>query len=100
MNNLHLALNGSWRVLLWGLLFGAGVPLMFALGIRAYATGSGGDATADHAPARPLGKALAGLCLLLVVGGVALGLTAIVASGMGKKLSFDSGYPTVVAKKK
>jgi hypothetical protein len=38
------------------------------------------------------------LCFLVVLAGVALGLTYVVASGQGKMLSFDHVYPTLVPK--
>jgi hypothetical protein len=37
MNNLSLALQGGWKVLLAGLLLGAGLPTIFAVGIRSLA---------------------------------------------------------------
>ena len=44
MNTLWLALGGAWNVLWVGLLLGAGLPAIFALGIRALSYGVGGDA--------------------------------------------------------
>lgn len=103
MHNLSLALEGAWRVLVVGLLLGAGLPAVFALGIRSLAmTGGGSSATAGDepvdAPASTIGKALATLCFLLVLVGVALGITFIVASGFGKALSFEHLYPTLIDK--
>ncbi|MEU8240209.1 hypothetical protein AB0C07_18340 [Actinoplanes missouriensis] len=83
MNNLTLALDASWKVLLAGLLIGAGLPAIFAVGIRALAS-----------RARPVGYACFGVVLL----GVALGITFIVATGFGKELTFDHVYPTLVGK--
>lgn len=106
MHNIALALEGAWKVLLVGLLLGAGLPAVFALGIRALTLNGGsraitttdGTATAGNpnGPASPLGKALATLCFSLVLVGVGLGITFIVASGFGKALSFDHIYPTLV----
>jgi hypothetical protein len=92
MNNLGFALDGAWRVLLAGLALGAGLPLLFALGIRSLAWAGGG------ASPRPLGTALGYLLFAVVVLGVLLGLTFIVATGFGKALSFEHIYPTIVAK--
>jgi hypothetical protein len=97
-DNLQLAFEGAWRVLLVSLLFGAGLPLVFALGIRSLAWGTGGDAEVSHDAPHPLGKAVAGLCLVVVVAGVALGISIIAAGGFGKAVSFDHGYPTLVEK--
>ena len=103
MHNFGFALDGAWRVLLSGLLLGAGLPVLFAVGIRAMAYGTGGDAEA-HAPGaavpvpHPLGRVLGYLCFAVVLAGVALGITFIVATGFGKALSFEHIYPTLVAK--
>jgi hypothetical protein len=102
MHNVGLALDGAWRVLIAGLVLGAGLPALFALGVRSMAYGQGGDAE-EHAvgvaPApHPVGRLVGGLCFLVVVLAVALGITYIVASGFGKALSFDHIYPTIVNK--
>jgi hypothetical protein len=96
MHNLGFALDGAWRVLLAGLLLGAGLPILFAVGIRTLswtATTSSGVS----APS-PLGRTLAYTLFAVVILGVALGITFIVASGFGKALSFDHLYPTIVDK--
>jgi hypothetical protein len=103
MHNLDFALQGAWKVLLAGLVLGAGLPLLFALGIRSMAYGAGGAAEAHESGAagpraRPLGTAVGYLLFLVVVLGVLLGITFIVASGFGKALSFAHIYPTIVNK--
>ena len=98
MNNIGLAFDGAWKVLVAGVLLGAGLPAIFALGIRALAYGAGGDAEVDHEAGHPIGKVLAILCFALVVIGIALGNTYIVATGFGKTLSFQNFYPTLVSK--
>lgn len=98
IDNLQYALDGSWQVLVWGLVFGAGLPLVYAFGIRSLAWGTGGDAEVGHGRPHPAGRVVAVLCLALVVAGILLGLTVIVAAGFGKAVSFENGYPTLVAK--
>ena len=98
IDNLQFALDGAWRVLLAGLVFGAGLPLVFAAGIRSMAWGAGGSAEVSHAAPNPLGRVVAGVCLLVVLAGVALGITIIAAAGFGKAVSFEHVYPTIVAK--
>ena len=93
MSNLTFALEGAWRVLLAGLFFGAGLPLIFALGVRAMAYGAGGDAEVSHARPRPLGRVVAVVCFAIVLAAVALGITMIVASGFGKEVVFDGVIP-------
>jgi hypothetical protein len=103
MHNVGFALAGAWKVLLAGLALGAGLPILFGLGIRALAWGAGGDAKL-HAEgvtgpeAKPIGTALGWLCFLIVVLGIVLGIAYIVATGFGKTISFEHIYPTIVAK--
>jgi hypothetical protein len=96
MHNVIFAVEGALRVLLVGLLFGAGLPAVFALGVRALAYGEGGGTEINPQAPHLLGKVLAYLAFAVVVGGVLLGLTVIVASGLGKELTFDGGVPTFV----
>ncbi|MEU4564679.1 hypothetical protein AB0F72_40375 [Actinoplanes sp. NPDC023936] len=103
MNNLTLALESAWKVLLIGVLIGAGLPAVFALGIRSMAFGTGGDAAAHAAGTagprpHPIGRIGAIACFTVVLLGVALGITFIVATGFGKELSFEHVYPTLVSK--
>jgi hypothetical protein len=97
MHNVTFALEGAMRVLVVGLVLGAGLPAVFALGIRAMAYGDGGDAEVSHERPHPVGRLLAYLCFAVVIAGVALGLTVIVASGFGMEVVFDP-FPTLVEK--
>lgn len=103
MSNLGFALEGAWKVLLASLILGAGLPAVFALGIRSLAYGAGGDAE-NHASGtsgpqpKPIGTVVGYLLFALVVLGVVLGITFIVASGFGKALSFEHIYPAIVDK--
>jgi hypothetical protein len=99
MNTVTLALQGAWKVLAVGLVLGAGLPVIFGLGIRSLALGAGGDAEVDHAQPKPIGKVLAALCFLIVLLGVAVGITVVVASGYGKAVSFEHIYPVLVKMK-
>jgi hypothetical protein len=103
MQNLGFALDGAWRVLLAGLLLGAGLPVLFALGIRSLAWGAGGDAEVHESGVtgptpHPVGTVLGWACFGVVLLGVVLGITFIVASGFGKALSFEHIYPAIVSK--
>lgn len=98
MNTLWLALGGAWSVLWVGLLLGAGLPAVFALGIRALSYGVGGDADAtDHVP-HPAARVVAYLCFAVVLVAVAAGIGVIVAHGLGMRLVMDGLVPTFVAK--
>jgi hypothetical protein len=98
MNNVTLALDGAWKVLVTSLLLGAGLPIIFALGVRARAFAAGGGAEVDGGRSRPVGNVLAAVCIVLVLLGIALGITIVVASGFGKAVSFQHIYPTIVSK--
>lgn len=98
MNNVTLALDGAWKVLLASLVLGAGLPVVFAFGVRSMALGMGGNAEVDHAEPKPIGKVLAVMCFLVVLAGVALGITIVVAAGFGKAVSFEHIYPVLVGK--
>ncbi|NHB83832.1 hypothetical protein G7085_01645 [Tessaracoccus sp. HDW20] len=98
MNNLWLALEGAWQVLLVGLVLGAGLPTIFALGIRALSYGVGADVDAtDHEP-HPFAKLVAYFCFALVILAIAIGIGTIVASGMGMRVEFNGIIPTFVPK--
>jgi hypothetical protein len=103
VHNVSLAFQAAWKVLIVGIILGAGLPALFAAGVRATAWVQGGDAKV-HADgtagpmAHPAGRALAGLCFLVVVIAVVLGILYIVVTGLGKQLSFDHVYPTITSK--
>ena len=81
-DNLGFALEGAWQVLAIGLILGAGLPAVFALGVRSLAWGTGGAAeVAVDAQPHPLGRVVAGLCFLVVVGGIGAGLFVILSAG-------------------
>lgn len=98
MNTLSLALQGAWKVLAVSLILGAGLPMIFGLGVRSMALGTGGAAEVSHAKPRPIGKVLAAICFLVVLAGVAVGITIVVATGFGKAVSFEHIYPMIVEK--
>jgi hypothetical protein len=100
--NLGFAFQAIWKVLLASLILGAGLPALFALGIRSLAWGAGGDAevhgTGAGPKANPLGTVVGWILFLIVLAGVVLGITFIVATGFGKHLSFQHIYPTIESK--
>jgi len=65
-------LEAVFKVLIVGLIFGAGLPAVFAAGLVAYSTGAGGvgDDGATYAP-NPILKFL-GLLLFVLVGAIVL----------------------------
>jgi hypothetical protein len=96
-----LFLQDIWKVLLYSLILGAGLPVVYAIGVRASAfgtVGADGAGTADLRRRHLLGKTVAGVCFAVVLAGIGLGLAYIWASGHGDQLSFEHGYPTFVPK--
>ena len=85
--------NAIGQVFLVGLLFGAGLPALYALGLRAVAYGAGGSGEARAVP-RSIATVAGWLCFGLAVAMIALGIAIIVSSGFGYHLSFEHIIPT------
>ena len=102
MNQVIAALDAVWRVLAIALLLGAGLPTLFAFGIRAFAWGTGGDAEEHtegviprgHLLGRVVGCVLFGVVVLAVMAGIAY----IAAHGMGWVVTFDGIVPVLTPK--
>jgi hypothetical protein len=98
----NLFYEAATKVAVWGLILGAGLPALFALGVRSMAIAG------DPEGAREVGvrssvpatanRGFAVLCFVLVVVAVALGLLVVVAAGLGKQVSFEHVFPTLVPK--
>ena len=90
MDVLIKALDALWQVLLVGLLLGAGLPALFALGLRSLNTGrvdSGtpvtvGGSASSHAvqTSKPSALGLTGavVCFTVLIAAVAFGIVVIV----------------------
>lgn len=89
------ALDGAWKVLLAGLLLGAGLPILFALGVKSVAWANG---DLDGTPRNPAGKAVAGALFAVVVLAIVLGISYIVAHGFGYVIGWDGLLPSVTKK--
>ena len=103
MHNVSFAADSAVKILVACLVLGAGLPALFAAGIRAMSWGAGGEAEVHESGVsgptpRPLGTAAGYLCFAIVLLGVILGITFIVASGFGKAVSFEHIYPTITNK--
>lgn len=81
-------------VLAVGVVVGAGLPAVFAAGIRALAWGAGGDAEVSHEAGHPAGKVIAYLCFAVVLAVIAMGISIVVSSGLGYKVDFSHVIPT------
>jgi hypothetical protein len=87
MNN-WVNLNALWRIVVVGVLAGAGLPAIFALGVRALASGShpaveGMDRTDSEQAmgASRTGIALASFCFAVVLAAIGYGIYLIVKAG-------------------
>lgn len=96
MNMLSLAFESAWKVLLTSIVLGAGVPALFAFGVRGWASSIGelNDDSTRHAS----GKVIAVVSFLVVALVIALGLSIIISTGLGYKVSFENVFPTFVKK--
>jgi hypothetical protein len=92
-----LFVQAAWKVLVAGLVLGAGVPAVFALGVRFSASGVGAVETPVRR-GRAGYQALGIACFVVVALAVAVGITVVVAAGFGKMVSFEHVVPTLVDK--
>ena len=93
----ELFFQAAWKVLVAGVVLGAGVPAIFALGVRFSAAGAGATSVPGER-GRGGYSALGILCFAVVALAVVIGITIIVAAGFGKMVSFEHIYPTIVPK--
>ncbi|MFV0462450.1 MAG: hypothetical protein ACK5MP_04505 [Nostocoides sp.] len=102
MHEIGLALQGAWKVLIAGMVFGAGLPVLFVLAVRATTLGTetvDPDGTV-RVKTSATGRLLSALIILILIGAVVLGITLIVAGGFGKVVDFSHGIPLIVDKRK
>lgn len=78
--------SALWRILVLGLLFGAGLPALFGIGLRLLSAPHAGPALVTAGTARPetvtsspIARVAAGLCFAVVLGAVGWGIYLIVA---------------------
>lgn len=97
--DLKFAGQAIWQVLLASVILGAGLPAIFALGIRSLAWGTGGSST-DGGTGRGnlLGRIVAVVLFVVVAYAIVSGLLFIIASGQGKEISFSHVVPWIVEK--
>ncbi len=79
MSHSWVNLGALWRILVVGLLAGAGLPAIYAVGIRALATGEQPGDERVWAGSRP-GLAAAAVCLAVVLAAIGYGIYLIVSS--------------------
>ncbi|NQX29003.1 hypothetical protein HQQ81_16775 [Microbacteriaceae bacterium VKM Ac-2854] len=108
---LSLFLAAAGQVALVAVLLGAGLPALFAVGVRSFAlagnaqdagpadfAGSTGRSGRSNAIPVPVLRGFGVLCFAIVIAAVAIGLTIIIATGFGQQVSFENIIPTFVEK--
>ncbi len=100
MDMIPLALDGAWKVLAAGLVLGAGLPIIYALSVRGMAMAHGAGAIIGQQTAKPFGKVFAWALLLIILLAVSYGISFIVATGLGKAVTFEHVIPWFVDKPK
>lgn len=104
--DLRFAAETIWKVALAALILGAGLPVLFATGVRSLAWGAGGDAeiTSEGVSAaarpNPVGKVLATVIFVVVAYAIVSGIVYIVATGKGGgyDITFRHLYPEIYKK--
>ncbi len=77
-------LSALWRIVLAGLVFGAGLPALFAIGLRLLAPNrtelrSVGGAVGRPTTANPAAVAAAAVCFAIVLAAIGWGIYLVVA---------------------
>ena len=75
-------LDALWKIVGVGVLLGAGLPTLFAIGLRALSpAGSGDSGGSGNSGVNAVGKAIAVVCFAIVLAGIAWGVYKIVHPG-------------------
>ncbi|PSL37454.1 hypothetical protein CLV49_1061 [Labedella gwakjiensis] len=99
-----LFLEAAAQVAVIALVLGAGLPALFALGVRSFALAGGAATTEQGGPGTPVAmpapllRVIGVICFAIVVIAVVVGLTIIIATGLGQVVSFEHIVPTFVPK--
>ena len=84
MSTSWINLDALWKIIVVGLLLGAGLPALFAVGLRALSPASSATVTTESgsgtawAGASLLGKVVAVLCFAIVLAAIGWGVYKIV----------------------
>ncbi|HVX54876.1 hypothetical protein [Nocardioides sp.] len=103
-HDVRFTLEAIWKVLLVSVILGAGLPAIFALGIRSLAWGTPAEGSARHdgtaamGASSAAGRVVAGMLFLVVLYCVAAAIVFIIATGKGDDISFAHVIPTIKTK--
>lgn len=83
MQTVLTMLGSAWQILVLGILLGAGLPAVFAVGLRALSPSDvdASDGSTTLGRVTPARKVLGVLCFAVVGAAVVAGIVVIVASG-------------------
>lgn len=79
-------LDSLWQVLLIGLAFGAGLPIIFAFGIRFLSTSDVADGNGAAAKRSNLGLVAGTVCIVLVAAAIVAGILFIMKDFLANDL--------------
>ncbi|MEV8100306.1 hypothetical protein [Kitasatospora sp. NPDC085879] len=79
--NSWINLNALWKIIVVGLLAGAGLPALFAIGVRALNPPSPTGGAGGRPAAGPLGYTVAGVCFAVLLAAIGWGIFIIVNHG-------------------
>lgn len=85
MTLLTNTLSSLWQVVLVGLFFGAGLPAVFALGMRSLVAGRAGE----QARPNPLGIAGAVVCFAVVLIAIVAGILLLASDFLSSTFGID-----------
>ncbi|WP_018180571.1 hypothetical protein [Jongsikchunia kroppenstedtii] len=86
--------DAAWKVLAIGLILGAGLPALFALGVRGVALAAGNQNADDSVrKGNPAGAVLAFVAFTVVILAVVFGIATIIAQGHGMIIDFHHFPP-------
>ena len=91
--DIKFAADAIWKILIASVILGAGLPILFATGVRSLAWGTAGAEVGDVAQPRrsnPIGIALAVVLFAVVAYVIYAGLIYVIATGQGS--SYDIGF--------
>jgi len=84
-------LSALWKIIVFGLLAGAGLPALFAFGLRELAlpgggrtqtAGAGADADSDRlVGGNPVGMVIAAICFLIILAAIGWGIYEVYQIG-------------------
>ncbi|MFI9159459.1 hypothetical protein ACIGXI_34060 [Kitasatospora aureofaciens] len=77
--NSWINLDALWKIIVVGVLVGAGLPALFAMGVRALNPPARTDRAAATPPAAgPIGYLVAAVCFAVVLAAIGWGVSVIV----------------------